>query len=974
MHMHLIIPVFSLTIQIVSIVYAIRLWRNRSKRVISIVLVVIVSLMAFRRAITLFGYVHDEMTQVDLAAETVALSISCLMLFAIIYMERLIGRERVSREELSSAEARYRTLYEQSPDGVLLIDSRGVIVEFNDQACSQLGYTRQEFGNLQLRDIDPVETTEEIKASFENVARTGRAEFKVKHRTKDGEVRDVHVITQVVHLSGQLFYHTIWRDITDQKRAEEALLHFQMAVGSAADAIGMSTPQGRHYYQNESFAKLFGRSVTDVNGSSGPPSTIFADEKAGRKIFDTIMLGGSFVGEVKMLDRDRNERDIYLRAYPIRNSEGNIISLVGVHTDITERKRSETALKEANAKLQTLIRALPDAVFFKDTDCRYILVNRAFEEMMGAGQETFIGKSDEDFMTPDLAQGCRASDETLMKSGKAVSVQDTIIGADGRTMYLDSVKAPIYDAHGVLLGIVGVSRDVTERKLAEEKLHEGEQLIRNILDTVDEGFIVVDRDYRIQIANRAYCDQLPEPLKDLTGQHCYVVSHRTGRPCFEEGEECAVRHVFADGKPHTAIHKHAGPNNTVVFVETKAFPLKDSSGNVTSAIEVITNITEKHLLEEERLKTQKLEAVGTLAGGIAHDFNNLLQGVFGYISLAKLKKDNREESMAALEEAEKALHMSVKLTNQLLTFSKGGKPVKRTIDLLPVIEDAAKFALSGSQSTFRIFAEDDLWKIDADEGQISQVIQNIVLNADQSMPDGGQIEISARNVQVPGPDLPQELARGRYVEISISDTGIGIPEKYIGRIFDPYFTTKEKGSGLGLATSYSIIRNHNGAADVRSELGKGTTFRMYLPAGAGTVQARQPAPTAASSERKGRVLVMDDEEIILKIAGQLIKALGHDVELAANGTEAIGKYTQAQASGVPFDVVILDLTIRGGMGGLETAKRLLETDPNVKAVVSSGYSNDVSISNYQAQGFKAILKKPYNVAELKAVLNSLLNT
>jgi two-component system cell cycle sensor histidine kinase/response regulator CckA len=387
---------------------------------------------------------------------------------------------------------------------------------------------------------------------------------------------------------------------------------------------------------------------------------------------------------------------------------------------------------------------------------------------------------------------------------------------------------------------------------------------------------------------------------------------------------------------------------------------------------VFDDISERKRFEEELLRAQKLESIGTLAGGIAHDFNNLLQGIFGYISLAKLKRNDPEESGAALENAEKALHMSVKLTNQLLTFSKGGNPVKTVIDLESVIESAAKFALSGSRSNYRISVEDGLWLVDADEGQIAQVVQNIVLNADQAMPEGGIVEVAIRNIQDPRQGPPFLLGQGCYVEIAISDTGLGIPEKDLLKIFDPYFTTKQKGSGLGLATSYSIVKNHGGFIDATSALGKGTTFRIYLPAAVGVKPEEKAVPIPEPVAKRARILLMDDEKVILSVGGELIKALGHDVIFAADGVEAIEKYRSSLEAGSPVDVAILDLTIRGGMGGAETLKKLLEIAPDVKAVVSSGYSDDSTIAAYEKQGFKAVLKKPYNIAQLGEVLNRLL--
>jgi signal transduction histidine kinase/CheY-like chemotaxis protein len=462
------------------------------------------------------------------------------------------------------------------------------------------------------------------------------------------------------------------------------------------------------------------------------------------------------------------------------------------------------------------------------------------------------------------------------------------------------------------------------------------------------------------------------PMTEIVGRHCYEVSHQRTKPCYESGEECAVHDTFRKGKLSVSVHQHNDRNGNVIFVETKSYPLKDASGNVTSAIEIVNNITDRHLLEEQLFRAQKLESVGLLAGGIAHDFNNLLQGVFGNVSLAKLFTDKDGKAYRALEEAEKAFDLSRNLTKQLLTFSKGGEPVKKVLSLSSIVQDSVKFALSGSRVDYRISIDDNLWPVEADEGQISQVMQNIVLNASDAMPEGGTVKIDVNNLLIDKEGtLP--LKTGRYVLVSIEDTGSGIPEHHIRKIFDPYFTTKQKGSGLGLATSYSIIKKHNGTLDVKSRLGAGSTFFIYLPASDGKAsfeRARGSSPLTG----KGKILVMDDEKIIITVVSIMLETLGYDVDSAGDGKEAVEKFSNALKAGRPFDAVILDLTVRGGMGGKETIMKLIEIDPSARAIVSSGYSDDPILANYSDYGFKATLSKPYELHELSDKLHSLIYT
>lgn len=496
------------------------------------------------------------------------------------------------------------------------------------------------------------------------------------------------------------------------------------------------------------------------------------------------------------------------------------------------------------------------------------------------------------------------------------------------------------------------------------QMKESEAKYRNVVEHSNDGICIV-QDGIIRYANEQLCRLLAISASTLKNSPFGNLVERNGRQLILDQFENLL--AGKEHEPRFDALVLAASNRTVTTEITISATTLDSKPAI---LVFVRDITHANKVDQEIQKIEKLESLGILAGGIAHDFNNILTAILSSISLSRQLIPRGEDCVDLLAEAEIAAMRARDLTQQLLTFSKGGEPVKRTVDIKNLISDATRFALRGSNVSCKFNICLDLWTVNVDAGQISQVMHNLVINASQAMSEGGTITVTASNVTVPSHEIVG-LREGKYVRITVQDTGSGIPQAYLSRVFDPFFTTKPTGSGLGLATTYSIIKKHDGTISLDSKLAAGTTATFYLPVS----RVQSPPATNVSPEiirGTGRVLVMDDEEIVRKSAGQLLKFIGYDADFASSGHDAIDLYKKARAEGKPFHAVIMDLTVPGGLGGKETIKRLLEIDPDVKAIVSSGYSNDPIVAAFSKYGFKAVLAKPYSVQELGTLLRKVL--
>ena len=413
------------------------------------------------------------------------------------------------------------------------------------------------------------------------------------------------------------------------------------------------------------------------------------------------------------------------------------------------------------------------------------------------------------------------------------------------------------------------------------------------------------------------------------------------------------------------------PDGSRLSVNLTGAPMSDGDGQKVGVVLVVRDITESVRLMQERVRASKLESLGVLAGGIAHDFNNVLTAVVGNIALARSDDTLSRETATWLEEAERACLRARTLTHQLLTFSRGGDPVKRPMNLGPLVDATVRFAVSGSNVRCTVDVAPDMWAVDADEGQIEQVVHNIVLNAKQAMPRGGQVHVTCTNARLtPAPETAGTVRQ--YVRISIRDQGVGIPPEHLERVFDPYFTTKPAGTGLGLAVSHAVVKNHGGLLQVESSVGTGTVLHILLPRTTKRVAPTPSLPTVAIPHGKGRVLVMDDDRSIATVTASMLRTLGYSADVVSDGEMAIERYLLAMESDDPYDAVVMDLTVPGGMGGAEALAQLREYDEGICAVVMSGYADTGLLAEYQSVGFAGRLAKPFSLRDLAVTLHDLL--
>ncbi len=635
---------------------------------------------------------------------------------------------------------------------------------------------------------------------------------------------------------------------------------------------------------------------------------------------------------------------------------------------IGDYRKAESDLQEKEERYRLLFEQSPVGIFHYDHRLRITDCNNRFVSILQSSREKLLN------LDMNTLKDRRVLPSLEMAiAGRPGYYEGPYSATSGPAIVSVSMRtAPLFSREGRIRGAMGIVEEISERKKAEEELAAEKERLAVTLRSIGDGVITTDMEGRVVLLNQVAENQTGWSQEEAFGRSLQevfcIVDEKTRDRC-----QNPVEKVLLSGKTEilaapTVLINRDGRER---IIADSGAPIRDKNGNMIGVVLVFRDITDEQRLTEELLKYEKLKSIGVLAGGIAHDFNNILTGIMGNISLAKMFAQDTEKVRKRLDEAEKASYLARELTQQLLTFSRGGAPVKTTASIAEYVQEAVNFALRGSKLKAEFFIPADICPVDFDQGQFQQVIHNLVINADEAMPEGGILQVGLKNKTITAGE-GISLPGGRYVQIWFTDQGIGIPKGDLSKVFDPFFTTRPGASGLGLSTVYSIVKRHDGLITVESEVGKGATFRLTLPASGKTTPLQEEAASSLI-KGQGRILVMDDEAIVREVLGEMLARLGFEVEYARDGAEAVKIYRVAKKIDQPFDLLIMDLTVAGGMGGLEALQRILEFDPQVRAVASSGYSSDPVMSNFQAYGFKGVMAKPYTLEELSRVLGSLPN-
>ena len=883
--------------------------------------------------------------------------------------QRILEQGRAHESQVEDAAA-LQSLLNALTESAMLVDLEGGILTINEIGAQRLGKSVSEMIGTKLIDHFPHDLVAYRKGWGEEVVRTGKpVRFQDERAGRFYDTHDYPVFDRQGKVRAIAIYS---RDITETLEVVQGLLesseNFRSLAENANDGILIASGEGVHVYANRRMSEITGYTIDEFIGT-GIRDLVHPDEaedivRKFRKRIRGEKLQKQY--DARIIRKDGTTIPVEVTASKTM-WKGEPSTLV-IMRDITGRSQMERDLRRSEERFRALFEGALDSIFILDPETGRILdANPAASELLLLEYEDLVDRHYLELLPADWKGTVREAYESLFEE------EERIVAVEAGMMRSDASEVPV-EVLGQLIQIDGVPvihalvRDITDRKRMDKELRDSEEQFRTLAEASLTG-IFVFQDGKFRYANPALGRIFGYEVNELIGKMGPI---ELIRPEDQEAAQAYYRQCLKGQEEGLPVFTFRGVRRDGCLIDCEVLQAGVLYRGRQGIIGTLLDVTRRKRMEEELLKTQKLESLGVLAGGIAHDFNNILTAISTNVSMAKVYGNLEEDISEMLEDAEKASVRAKNLTQQLLSFSRGGAPVRRTVSVAKILQEHTEFALSGSNLKCEYSIPTDLRQVEADEGQIGQVIHNLVINAEQAMPEGGVISVGAENVS-PGELEMLPLKPGGYVKILVTDQGVGIPTRHLDKIFDPFFTTKQKGSGLGLTSAFNIVRNHEGYLHVDSEVGVGTTVRVYLPASSERTSSREEA-RGKPLHGQGRVLLVDDEEIIRAAAGEALTRLGYDVKLAADGAEGARMYEQAMKEGHVFDVVLLDLTIPGGMGGKDAVRELLHIDPNAKVIASSGYSNDPVMADYRAYGFREVIVKPYRIDDLAEVLHRVINS
>ncbi|MBP7633734.1 PAS domain S-box protein [Candidatus Ozemobacteraceae bacterium] len=743
----------------------------------------------------------------------------------------------------------------------------------------------------------------------------------------------------------------LFRQIFDQNRAIKLIIDPQ--TGRIEDA----NPAAAQFY-GYSQETLRGMNIADINCL--PREKILAEmQKALSGSMDRFLFSHRLASGTVC--------DVEVFSSPVTlNGRDLLLSII---YDLSKQKQTEKSLRDIEQIFNLFMEYSPILVYFKDQQGRAMKVSRTFEQLIGRPAEDMIGKTMFELFPTDFAKKMVEDDLEVLRRGRAIDITETF-----NSRFYRTVKFPILEKGQPKL-LAGFTIDTTEQMRANLELQKIKEHLQLTLDATHSSSF--DNNFRtgeVLTTPALYKflgygpEETPKTMDDI-----YAIIHPDDLDsidhALQEHNAGKTDHYYAEFRLKSKSGEWTWVNGIGRIIE------RDENGQPARLIGISTEIHYRRIAEEEKKKledqirqTQKLESLGLLAGGIAHDFNNLLTGIFGNLEMASLHCAAGSPAREFLDKARGVFSRAHSLTKQLLTFSKGGAPTKKTGNISKLLRDASMFAISGSKAACLFDIAEDLWLCDYDENQLSQVIDNIVINARQAMPDEGLIRISACNVRLEKTPVPRN-GDGRYIHISIADTGIGISPEVRERIFEPFFSTKQQGSGLGLATAFSVVKRHGGFITVDSTPGAGTVFHIYLPASQRKAEAETTAASGIDHHGQGTILIMDDEPSLRELLSILLRQMGYTPLCTADGQQAIQALQELRQRGETCVGAILDLTVQGGMGGKAAGTELQRIDPTLRIFATSGYSDDPVMANPEQYGFAGKIEKPYLLKDLAEILS-----